>query len=238
MEDLLGQKVSDRAPRGSVPRWAERYGYSPRSVKKFLDRGRQVGEMPPFDAPERMEDWARKHLPQVTKRFRTGVEQAMGGTVPAATVPDSDKEPERIELPEVHDSEMGVEWQLNQYQREFAMLGKLRKEALENAEFSRASNYFDQQQKVSSEIRQLERLLPQVLEQRGDYQRTAAVRQVTTEFLTTLKRSLLGRATKAASRLREAAANDAQMVQAWKDEVNVVFRECCNAGFLENLELE
>lgn len=237
---MLGQKVSDRAPRGSVPRWAERYGYSERAVKKFLDLGRRVGEMPPFDAPERMEVWAGKYLSQVTKRLRNGIEKAMGGQ-PAAEVLLTKAAPEKladkIELPEVHDFEMGVEWQLSQYQREFAMLGKLRKEALEREEFSRASNYFDQQQKVSSEIRQLERLLPQVLEQRGDYQRTSAVKQATTEFLTTLKRSLLGRATKAAARLR-AAASDAEMMQAWKDEINAVFGECCEAGFTEKLELQ
>lgn len=242
MVDLLGQKVKGRAPRGSVPRWAEKYGYSERNVKKFLVRGREVGEMPPFDDPSRMEEWAHKYLPNVTKRLRAGIEKAKGNDQAAGgsdlLVPsDPDRPPEKIDLPDVHESEMGVEWQLAQYQREFAMLGKMRTSALENGEFSRASNYFDQQQKVSAEIRQLERLLPQVLEQRGDYQRTAEVRRTTTEFLTALKRSLLGRAAKASAKLRN-AATDSQMVQTWKDEINEVFRECCELEFAEKLELE
>lgn len=237
MEDLLGAKVRDRAPRGSVPRWAERYGYSERAVKKFLVRGRAVGEMPPFDYPEKMEDWGQKYLPQITKRFRAGVEMAMGNPSSAVDLGKPATEDEKIELPEVHDSELGVEWQLAQYQREFAMLGKLRKEALEKSEFSRASNYFDQQQKVSAEIRQLERLLPTVLEQRGDYQRTAAVRDATIEFLKVLKRGLLGRAEKVSARLRE-TSTDAAMREVWKTEIHAVFRECCEAGFAETLILE
>jgi hypothetical protein len=142
-----------------------------------------------------------------------------------------------MDLPEVHESELGMEMQLVGYRREFAMLAKLREESLRKGEFSRASNYFDQQQKVSSEIRQLERLLPTVLEQRGDYQRTAAVRSATVEFLTVLKRSLLGRAGKAAARLRS-ASSDSDLQSAWRDEINSVFRDCCTAGFAETLTLE
>jgi hypothetical protein len=237
MTDLLGQKESTRAPRGSVPRWAERYGYSERAVKKFLVRGRQVGEMPPFDHPERMEDWGRRHLSQVTKRFRAGVEHAMGKPAPAAQEKDDEKENEGIDLPDVHESELGMEMQLIGYQREFAMMAKLREKALRDGEFSRANNYFDQQQKISSEIRQLERLLPTVLEQRGDYQRTAAVRSATVEFLTVLKRTLLGRDAKAAGRLRS-AASDAEMRDAWRSEINAVFRDCCEAGFADTLVLQ
>ena len=216
-----------------MPRWAERYGYSERAVKKFLVRGRQVGVMPPFDAPEQMEDWGRQYLPQVTKRFRAGVEHAMGKPAPV----DEEKESEGIELPDVHESEMGMEMQLVGYQREFAMLAKLREKALRDGEFSRANNYFDQQQKVSSEIRQLERLLPTVLEQRGDYQRTAAVRSATVEFLTVLKRTLLGRDAKAAGRLR-GAVSDAEMRDVWRAEINACFRDCCDAGFSDTLVLQ
>jgi len=237
MVDLIGNKVLERAPRGAVPRWAERYGYSERAVKKFLDVGRRVGELPPFDRPEKMEEWAARHLRQVTRRFHAGIQQALGSQVPENEKPTGAPSPESIDLPEVHESEMGMEMQLSGYQREFAMLAKLRDQCLRAGDFSRANNYFDQQQKVSSEIRQLERLLPTVLEQRGDYQRTAAVRTATVEFLTVLKRTLLGRDAKAASRLR-AASSDAELRDAWRSEINACFREACTSSFGENLTLE
>ena len=235
MVDLLGKPVGGRTPRGSIPRWAERYGYSERAVKKFIDLGRRAGDPVPFDEPEKMEDWATRHMDRVTKRFRAGVLKAMGVEVPA--VAEEKPEAQPIDLPEVHESELGMEAQLDGYRREFAMLAKLREKALQAGEFSRASNYFDQQQKVSSEIRQLERLLPTVLEQRGDYQRTAAVRSATVEFLTVLKRALLGRAAKAGTRLR-AAGSDAEMAEAWRSEIHAVFRECCTGGFVDQLTLE
>jgi hypothetical protein len=237
MVDLIGNKVLERAPRGSVPKWAERYGYSERAVKKFLDLGRKVGEMPPFDHPEKMEDWAGRHIRNVTRRFQAGVQQALGGESVESEKGGGAGEAEPMDLPEVHESEMGMEMQLSGYQREFAMLAKLRDQALRAGDFSRANNYFDQQQKVSSEIRQLERLLPTVLEQRGDYQRTAAVRTATIEFLTVLKRTLLGRDSKASSRLR-AAKSDAELRDAWRAEINACFREVCSTGFGENLILE
>lgn len=231
---MLGKPVGDRTPKGSIPRWAVRYGYSERAVKKFLAIGKAAKDPAPFDEPERMEDWGAKHLGKITRRFRAGIEQAMGK---APSTPADEQAAEPITLPDVHESELGMEKQLAGYQREFAMLAKMREQALQAGEFSRASNYFDQQQKVSSEIRQLERLLPTVLEQRGDYQRTSVVRSTTVEFLTVLKRSLLGRAAKAATRLR-AAKSDAELAEAWRTEINAVFRECCAAGFGETLTLE
>jgi len=235
MVDLLGKSVVGRTPRGSIPRWAEKYGYSERAVKKFIEMGKAASDPAPFDQPEQMEDWARRTLGKVTNRFRVGVMQAMG--IEAAPAAEEKSAAVPMELPEVHERELGMEAQLDGYRREFAMLAKLREAALKNGEFSRASNYFDQQQKVSSEIRQLERLLPQVLESRGDYQRTAAVRSATVEFLTVLKRGLLNRATKAAMRLR-ASSSDAEMADAWRAEIHSVFRDCCAAGFAETLDLE
>lgn len=235
MVDLLGKPVGERTPKGSIPRWASRYGYSERAVKKFLAIGKEKRDPVPFDDPEKMQDWGTRHLGKVTRRFMAGIEMA-SGKAPAAEQTD---EPEAtpMDLPEVHESELGMEMQLSGYRREFAMLSKMRETALRNGEFSRASNYFDQQQKVSSEIRQLERLLPTVLEQRGNYQRTAAVRSATVEFLTVLKRSLLGRAGKAAARLR-AAESDSDLQAVWRSEINTVFRDCCLAGFSETLTLE
>jgi hypothetical protein len=233
--DLLGCKIPERAPKGAIPRWAARYGYSERAVKKFMDHGRKVGDMPPFDFPERMEGWAEKHLPQITKRFRQGVELAMGKSSQPASNEKAPEEP--IDLPEVFESELGMENQLSGYRREFAMLAKLRENALRAGEFSRASNYFDQQQKVSSEIRQLEKALPLILEQRGDYQKTADMREAVTDFLTILKRSLLGRDAKASARLH-AATSDAETREIWKAEIHAVFRECCENGFGEKLTLE
>ena len=203
-------------------------------VKKFLAIGKAAADPVPFDHPERMEDWARRHLDKVTQRLKNGIEQAMG-KLPAETEASEENTP--IEIPDVHEHELGMEQQLAGYRREFMVLSKLREKALRDGEFSRASNYFDQQQKVSSEIRQLERLLPTVLEQRGDYQRTAVVRATTVEFLTVLKRSLLGRAGKASARLR-AAQSDAEITEAWRTEINAVFRECCGASFGEILTLE
>jgi hypothetical protein len=234
MVDLLGKAVVGRTPRGSIPRWAERYGYSERAVKKFIEIGKAARDPVPFEQPEQMEEWAQRNTGKVTNRFRAGVMKAMG--IDAAP-PAEDEKPVPMELPEVHERELGMEAQLDGYRREFAMLAKMREASLKAGEFSRASNYFDQQQKVSSEIRQLERLLPQVLEVRGDYQRSAAVRSATVEFLTVLKRGLLNRATKAALRLR-GAGSDAEMAEAWRAEIHAVFRECCAAGFAETLSLE
>lgn len=242
MTDLLGKEITQRAPKGSIPRWSSKYGYSERSVKKFLDIGRKGNEAPPFDYPERMEEWGGRHLPQITRRFRAGIEKAMGGS-PANSSP-GESEPaqppstsERIELPEVLDSDLGMENQLHGYRREFAMLAKLRENALTEGNFSRANNYFDQQQKVSSEIRQLEKALPLILEQRGIYQKTADVQEHVGNFLNILKRSLLNRESKAAVRLRE-ATTDQDMKRAWKEEIEAVFRECCENSFGEKLTLE
>lgn len=237
MVDLLGKPVGERVPKGAIPRWAARYGYSERAVKKFVAVGKDVKDPCPFDHPEKMADWVAKHLGKVTARMQAGIERASGRDVPASSGGGEDSGDQTINLPEVHDADLGMEQQLSGYRREFAMLAKMREQALRAGEFSRASNYFDQQQKVSSEIRQLERLLPTVLEQRGDYVRTAAVRTATTEFLVILKRSLLGRATKAASRLR-ACASDADLQSAWRSEINDVFADCCTAGFAETLLLE
>jgi len=235
MVDLLGKPVGDRTPNGSIPRWASRYGYSERAVKKFLAIGKAKKDPAPFDEPEKMQDWGTRHLGKVTRRFMAGIELASGKAPAIESTEETSSEP--MDLPDVHESEMGMEMQLMGYRREFAMLAKLREAALRNSEFSRASNYFDQQSKVSSEIRQLERLLPTVLEQRGDYQKTAAVRSATVEFLTVLKRSLLGRAGKAAARLRS-AESDSDLQSAWRSEINSVFRDCCLAGFSEVLTLE
>ena len=232
MVDLLGKSMSARVPRGSIPRWADRYGYSERAVKKFLDAGKKAGEMPPFDQPERMEEWAANHLPQITKRFRDAVAKAMGAESP---VPPEERE--EIEMPEIMPGEMGLEVQLSAYHREAALIRRLREKALTEQEFSKANAYLEQGQKVSAEIRQLERLLPTVLEQRGDYQRTADVREAVSEFLNILKRSLLGRAAKAGSHLRS-ATTDAEIQAVWKEEVQQVFRECCASGFGSTLTLE
>lgn len=234
MVDLLGKSVVGRTPRGSIPRWAERYGYSERAVKKFIDAGKKAGDPAPFDQPEQMEDWARRTLGKATNRFRAGVMKAMG--IEAAPA-EEEKAPVPMELPEVHEHERGIEAQLHELRNEFAMLSKWRQEALRSGDKNRAANCFEERQKVSGEIRQLERLLPTVLEQRGDYQRTALVRSATVEFLTVLKRRLLNRATKAAMRLR-ASSSDAEMADAWRAEIHAVFRECCAAGFAENLSLE
>jgi hypothetical protein len=235
MVDLLGKPVGSRTPKGSIPRWAVRYGYSERAVKKFLAIGKAARDPVPFEEPEKMQDWGTRHLGKLTRRFLAGIDLASGKEPTTNAETETDAVP--MDLPEVHESEMGMEMQLAGYRREFAMLAKLRETALRAGEFSRASNYFDQQQKVSSEIRQLERLLPTVLEQRGDYQRSSVVRAATVEFLTVLKRSLLGRAGKAASRLR-AASSDAELQDAWRLEINAVFRECCAGGFTETLTLE
>lgn len=234
MVDLLGKPETERTPKGAIPRWADRYGYSIRAVKGFIATGKAAGDVPPFDEPEKMEDWGRRHLGKLTRRFRQGIEQATGGK---SSAPDAPESFSPIQLPDVQAHEMGMEVQLDGYRREFAMLAKLREKALTDGDFSRANNYFDQQSKVSSEIRQLERLLPTILEQRGDFQRTAEVRAATIEFLTVLKRSLLGRGAKAAGRLR-AAGSDVEMQEAWREQIIAVFRECCSQGFGETLSLE
>jgi hypothetical protein len=233
--DLLGKPETERTPKGAIPKWAARYGYSIRAVKGFIATGKAAGDVPPFDHPEKMEDWGRRHLGKITGRFRAGIEQAMGKAAPV--VADAPESFSPIQLPDVQAHEMGMEVQLDGYRREFAMLAKMREKALTEGDFSRANNYFDQQSKVSSEIRQLERLLPTILEQRGDFQRTAETRAATIEFLTVLKRSLLGRGAKAAGRLRS-AGSDVEMQEAWREQIIAVFRECCSQGFGETLSLE
>jgi hypothetical protein len=196
-------------------------------VKKFLARGREVGEMPPLDHPDLMPEWAARHLGKITDRLKKGIAMAQNGGAEPPPEPVAE-----IDLPEVFEHEMGLEQQLSGYRREFAMLGKMREDALRKGVFHLADRYFDQQQKISNELRQLERLLPSILEQRGDYQRTAAVKSATIEFLTVLKRGLLNRGMRAGERLR-AVQSDMELQRAWKEEIEAVFRECCEGRFAE-----
>jgi hypothetical protein len=232
MVDLLGQACDYRAPHGAVERWAKRYGYGKRQIKNWIAAGKAAGDLPPFEEPERMLEWLERHYERVPARFASAVGE-MGKPAAPEIVQVA---VERFEMPQAHAGEGSLEIQIAGYQREWALLGKLREAALTKEEFSKASNYLTQQQNVSAELRQLERLLPSVLEQRGDFQRTSEVRAAVTDFLTVLKRNLMGRAPAASARLRS-APGDAELQAAWRDEINAVFAACCSQKFADPLVL-
>jgi hypothetical protein len=203
-----------------------------RQIKNWIAVGRAAGDLPPLDAPEKMLEWLERHFERVPARFASVVGEMAKPPEPEIVQVAA----ERFEMPQAHAGEGSLEIQIAGYQREWALLGKLREGALRKEEFSKASNYLTQQQNVSNELRQLERLLPSVLEQRGDFQRTSEVRSTVTDFLTILKRNLLGRAPAAAARLRS-APGDAELQAAWRDEVNAVFAACCSQKFADPLVL-
>ena len=229
MVDLFGSETCNRAPHGAIARWAERYGYGQRQIKNWLAEGRKSSDPPPLDHPERMPDWLRRHYDRVPARFAKAI----------TADPVKIEEPavaERVVMPIAHACEGSIELQIEGYRREWALLSKLRAEALCEGEMGKASSYLTQQQSVSAELRQLDRLLPQVLEQRGDFQRTAEVRGAVTEFLTVLKQQLLGRASRAAGRLR-GVSGDVELQAVWRDEINAVFALCATTQFHDPLVL-
>ena len=227
MVDLLGKSTDYRAPHGAIARWAEKYGYGERQIKNWLATGKRANDLPPLDTPEKMPEWLRKHFSRVPARFASAIADTPPPAAPAG---------DRFVMPVAHSGEGSLEIQIAGYQREWALLGKLREAALTEGEFSKASNYLTQQQQVSAELRQLERLLPTVLEQRGDFQRTAEVRAAVTDFLTVLKRNLLGRSAVASGRLK-GAAGDQELQAVWRQEINAVFAACCSQQFSDPLVL-
>jgi hypothetical protein len=229
MVDLLGSKVSERAPRGAIPRWCAAYGYSERAIKNWWKLGRDVGEAPPFDFPEAFKKWAERHLPKMTKRLEDGIAQATVEKVGAiAEEPAAAAEP--VELPEIEEGELGMAQQLNFYRREFVMLQKLRAQALEKADFTAAGRYLEQGKIISAEIRQLEKALPLALELAGTYQKTAEIRIEVGRMLAFLKRSLLTRGARAGARLRT-VKTEAEASGVWREEVEAVLRECVDVKF-------
>lgn len=226
MTDLLGEKVSERIPRGTIPRWVELYGFSERQIKKWWAMGREVGEVPPLDQPELFELWAEKHMGKITKRLADSIYRAKGGesasSSPAPAAP--------MEMPEVREDELGMEAQLRYYRMEFVTLQKLREKALMDQDFPRAKQYFAEGKEMSAEIRQLEKALPAALEHAGTYQRTAEIRQEVGKMLAYLKRSLITRGSKAGPKLR-ATTNDADTAAVWKSEIEAIFGECVDERF-------
>jgi len=232
-----------RAKRGKIPVWAERYGYGERQIKNWLAAGRESGKPPPFDHPERMPEWFTAHHTQkVPQRLLDAVEklgrgETLGATQPASASPSvPDATP--FVLPTVGAHEIGdLETQLNGYRREWALIAKLREDALVKGELSKASGYLTQQQLVSQEIRQLEKLLPDVLRQRGDTLSVAETKAETIDLLKVLRQALLNHGLKAVTRLR-AAVSDTELAALWKSEIESVFASCCSAGFEEVLTLD
>ena len=233
--DLFGQSAEARTPPGSIPRWAERYGYGIRQIKNWLALGRKEGEMPPFDDPEKLGPWCEKHLGKIPKRLAGRLEAELRGESVAPA--EEASPPETFEIPEVDAGGLGIEQQLENYRREFLVLTKLRHESLEKGEFTRADRYLEQQQKVSAEIRQLEKLLPTILEQRGDLRPSSEVRRTTTEALKVLRQVLFGRGGKSAHRFL-GLRSEAEVKQLWGEEIGAAFRDACESGFQETLTLE
>jgi len=243
--DLLGEDVgkseATRTKRGRIPAWAERYGYGERQIKNWLADGKEAGDPVPLDSPGEMAAWFEgRYSKKVPARLLEAIEK-LTGTKPAGStsgegVKRSEKELEPFEMPSIDEHELGIEQQLDSYRRKWLMLEKLHMKALHASDFSRASNYFGQQKEVSAEIRQLERLMPTVLEQRGDFQRTSEVRNETVGMLKVLQTSLIGHGVKCAPRLR-AAANDAEWAAAWRQEMEEVFRRVCGRKFAAEFEL-
>lgn len=238
--DLFGGQVKDRpvrAKRGKIPVWAKSYGYGERQIKNWIAAGKESKDPPPFDVPERMGEWFSRHYTQkVPGRLIEAIEKLTGKA--PVTEKSEEKAPEPFLVPTVGEHEWGdLETQLNGYRREWALLAKLREKALIDGELSKASAYLTQQRDVSQEMRQLEKLLPTVLRDRGDTHSTAEVRAITVEMLKVLKQALLNRGLKAATRLR-AADSDQGMMGVWKDEIHAVFGDVCASRFEEILQLD
>lgn len=236
--DLFGAKGSARTPRGMIPRWADRYGYSVRLIKKWLAAGREAEDMPPLEEPEKMAAWAERVLGKVPNRLAEALESL---DHPAKAEPPGAKEedpaPEVFEVPEVRDDELGIEQQLENFRREMVMLQKLRRGALERGEFSRADGYLSSMGKVSQEIRQLEKLLPSLKREQGDLKSTDEVRRETVGALKVLRTALFSRGQKARQRLAE-VADEEEAGRIYVEEIEAAFREAAEAGFEEQLVLE
>lgn len=232
--DLFGADPKERTPRGAIPRWAKRYDYSVRQIKNWLATGRDAKDLPPLDEPAKMIGWCEKHLGKVPPRLMARIEALTGEKQePAAAAPAGPV----FEVPEVRDDELGTAQQLENFRRELVMLQKLRRQALEAQEFTKANGYLDQQSKVSSEIRQLEKLLPTLRREQGDLRPTDEVRRETVQALKVLRTSLISRGRKARTRL--VAIGDEEMAtRIWAEEIENAFREAAEAGFEEALVLE
>lgn len=232
--DLLGHEAEVRVPKGSIPRWVARYGYGTRQIKNWLAKGREVGELPPFEQPEKMADWAGRYLGKVPGRLQEAIDKLTG----AAAEEKAPETVEHFEIPDVSQDAMGVEADLHRFRHKLAVIHRMHDDALREKRFSEASRLLEQAREVSGEVRQLEKLLPAVKEASGEWMRTAETQKHTMAFLTVLQRALLGRGAKAAAKLRACCGSDADLVRAWRDEVSAVFAECCENKFEESLVLE
>lgn len=233
--DLFGAEGSKRTPRGMIPRWAERYGYSVRLIKKWLAAGRELGDMPPLEEPDKMADWAERVLGSVPKRLSEALE-TIGAPPPEKAAPE-EVAPEVFEVPSVRDDELGIEQQLENFRREMVVLQKMRRTALERSEMSRADAYLVSMNKVSQEIRQLEKMLPSLLRERGDLKSTDEVRRETVAALKVLRTALFSRGQKARSRFAK-STDEEEAGRIFVEEIDTAFRDACDAGFAEQLTLE
>lgn len=236
--DLFGAKGSARTPRGMIPRWAKRYGYSVRLIKKWLAAGREAKDMPPLEEPENMAAWAERVLGKVPDRLEAALEALnQAPEVEKAEAKEEAAVPEIFAVPEVRDDELGIEQQLENFRREMVMLQKLRRGALERSEFSRADGYLSSMSKVSQEIRQLEKLLPSLKREQGDLKSTDEVRRETVGALKVLRTALFSRGQKARHRFAQ-VVDEEEAGRIYVEEIETAFREAAEAGFEEQLVLE
>lgn len=230
--DLFGVDPKARTPRGAIPRWAERYGYSVRQIKNWIQAGRDAQDMPPFEEPGKLAAWCDRVLGKVPPKLAEAIER-LGGKVEPVERPAAAP----IEMPEVRDDELGIEAQLEHFRREMVMLQKLRRQAFEAGEMSKATGYLDQMRDVSAEIRQMEKMMPQLLQARGEMRPTDEVRRETVQALKVLRTSLLSRGRKARARL-VAIGDEDEATRIWAEEIENAFREAAECGFEETLVLE
>lgn len=231
---MLGNPVKVRR-RGDIPRWAESYGYSVRQIKNWLADGKGAGKPPPLDEPAKMPGWFESVY---SKRCPEKLATAVGRLTGEGPKQGEKKEAEEaIPLPDISADALGVEADLARFRRKSALAHRLHEQALERGDISKARGYMDQATAISAEIRQLEKLLPILKAEAGEWGRMAEMEKATVDFLTVLKRALLGRASTAAPKLRDTAST-AELAVVWRSEIEAVFAACCEGRFAEVLELE
>ena len=232
--DLLGHVADTKVPKGSIPRWGELFGYGVRQIKNWLALGREKGDMPPFEDPVALLEWAGRHLERVPGRLQEAVDALTGQKSEARE--ETPAAAETFELPDISNDELSVEADLQRFRRSLAIAHRMHDQSLEKGDTLKARQFMDQAREISAEVRQLEKLLPQMRAESGDWMLQAEVKRELMDLLNVLYRALLGRAPKAAGRIRE-ATSDAELQQIWRAEMQEVFADCSRSGFAEGFEL-
>lgn len=236
--DLLGAPTNQgpkRGGRGKIPAWAARYGYGERQIKNWLRTGREAKDPAPLDQPDLMPAWFARHYSKTVPAKLLEAIEKHTGSAPETPLPETKAEP--FEKPDVREDELSIESQLRRFRESEATAHKLYIREMEAGNSAKANFYLQQQRDLSSEVRQLEKALPVILEQRGEFIRTSEVRRTVTDLLLSLKRSLTTQGPKAERTLR-ATTSTAEFDAAWRALMADTFEACCAGNFADPLSLE